>query len=296
MFDVPHESSGIHGYTQALTLKQIQSIHTFGGVFKVNIALDAATGQKGQFSAFETNQATSIVDKNGNQVFVGLTNRRVAASFIHDLIHVKTHPTISYGWANITFDGVETVEVINELGETVVNTVPEILAGDIFDAEVRIVNGFDTPMYAYVNGILVGNPTFDTSGQNQSRLQYSSGATLGGLRHSYIRTFGATVFTENPITIPIRLVGACALLALEFGKFPPNFVGDKEYLENENDYARMQDLPINIQAAVEPFLASYVGAIDDEGIATTDDRKKIPEVNTTLPVEPRKVMKDLEYS
>jgi len=287
VFDCPHTSTGNYNYERVLTLNEIQSLHSFGGTFTGEIALDTQLGRLGMFSAFETNQATALVDKKGEQVFFGSNNRRVAGAFQHNNTHVQSSPH-SYGYENITFDGIQTREVINEQGETVEITVPEILAGEIFSYRVKVVNGFDNTMFVYINDMLVGNPIFDISGQNQSRLQYSSGATAGGLRHSYIELFGAMVNTENPITIPLRLVGACALLALQYGKYPPDFVSDTEYLENENDYNRMQDLPINVQSAVEPFLTDYESVIVD-GVATTTFRGA-QEVDPT-----RKKMTVLEY-
>ena len=274
VFDNPHDEgrSGQFNYQQILTLKQIQSLHTFGGTFGGIIALNAISGKSGVFTAIETKQANAIVDKDGEQVFLSSSNRRIQARFGHD-------DTYCYkfleGTNNIefTFNGTDVAEVIDEQGNTQFNTVPVILAGEYIDYEVKVINGMDKPMFLTVNGILLGNPTFHASGQNFNRLQYSSGTSGSSTnRHTYIRQFGSIINTEVPITIPVRLVGACALLAFEYGKFPPNFVGDKAYLENENDYNRMQDLPINVQAAVEPFLADYESVVDDGGIATTDER------------------------
>lgn len=81
------------------------------------------------------------------------------------------------------------------------------------------------------------------------------------------------LFTDGTLTndtskvIPYRLLSACALLAFEYGKHSPNLIGDKEYLENENEYDAMQDLPIAVQSAVEPFLSAYVEPLlkDDNG-------------------------------
>jgi hypothetical protein len=288
VFDVPHESSGQYFYEKELTFKEIQSLQSFGGVFKGRIVLDETTGINGMFSSFETNQATGIVGEDGEQIFFGVSNRRLSAAFsFSNLTYVQT-TSASYGVTNVIFNGVDTRDVINEQGETVEITVPEVLPGEIFDYEVRVINGLDATMFMYVKGVLVGNPILSSTGQRKSRLQYSSGSSSGGNRHTYIRQFGATINTENPITIPVRLVGACALLAYEYGKFPPNFVGDKEYLENENDYNRMQDLPINVQAAVEPFLADYESVIID-GVATTAVRGK-PIVEETIAK-----MTDIEY-
>ena len=290
VFDNPHDEgrSGQFNYQQILTLKQIQSLHTFGGTFGGIIALNAISGKSGVFTAIETKQANAIVDKDGEQVFLSGSNRRIQARFGHD-------DTYCYKFIEgtnnkeFTFNGTDVAEVIDEQGDTQFNTVPTILAGEYIDYEVKVVNGMDKPMFLTVNGILLGNPTFHASGQNFNRLQYSSGTSGSSTnRHTYIRQFGSIINTEVPITIPVRLVGACALLALEYSKFPPKFVGEQAYLENENDYNRMQDLPINVQAAVEPFLADYLSVVDEKGVATTEPRSE-------LPPEDRKTSKDLEY-
>lgn len=288
VFDVPHISSGSYKYERVLSFSQIQSLQSFGGIFGGTVILDATDGTKGMFSAFETKQATGIVDKFGDQIFFGSSNRRISGAFLHNGVNVMTSPN-SYGVENVVLDGVGTRLVINEQGEEVEITVPEVLPGDMFTYQVKIINGFDKTMFLYVNDVLIGNPIFSISGQNKSRLSYISGASSGGDRHTYIRLFGSVINTEVPITIPIRLVGACALLAVEYSKFPPKFVGDNEYLENENDYNRMQDLPINVQAAVEPFLADYESVVDIDGVATTAVRgvgKKMP----------KEKVKTLEYT
>lgn len=268
-FLVNDDDANNYVFQQDLSFKQIQSLHTFGGSFVGTMALDLDKGSAGAFSMIETQQANAIVDENGEQVFLNHADRRILVWFGHDGIHCTS--------TDIVFDGVSTVDVIDEQGNAQTNTTPEILAGDFLNYQVKVINGLDATMFFYVNDVLVGNPGFNKNdgGKGGNRLLYQSGSGGGTDRVSYIEQFGAVINTENPVTIPIRLVGACALLAFEYGKFPPNFVGDKQYLENENDYNRMQDLPINVQAAVEPFLADYESTIVD-GVATTNIRGKIP--------------------
>jgi len=244
-------------FIQALTLKQIQNLHTFGATFQGTIALDLNNGGAGSFSMFETIQANSIVDKDGEQVFPSGVKRRITAYFQHNDVYTNLASFESV--VGVIFDGVATADVIDEQGNPQTNTAPEIVAGEMFDYKVKIINGLDETMFLYVNDILVANPMFfNSSSAGANRLIYQSGSSGGTNRVSYIKEFGAVINTENPITIPIRLVGACALLALEYGKFPPVNVGDKEYLENEQGYVQLQDLPVNVQGAVEPFLAKYV--------------------------------------
>ena len=242
---------------QYLTFKEIQSLQSFGGEFGGTIALDPTDGQLGCFTAIETQQATGIVDSDGEQVFAGGRDRRLNASFGHNNVYCRLFAI--EGTAQVWFNGTDTVDVIDEQGNEQTNTVPLIVPGEYFTYKFIINDGLDKTMYLYVNDVLVGNPEFgvNNGGKDNNRLLYSSGASGGVDRISYLRTFGSTINVENPTTIPLRLVAACALLALEYGKFPLNYTGDKEYLENENDYHRMQDLPINVQAAVEPFLADY---------------------------------------
>lgn len=269
-FGVLDIGGNYYTFEQQLTLRQIQSLQTFGGTFGGEIALDATEGSLGAWSNIETRQANAIVDKNGDQVFLTYADRRISILFRHDDVHVWLY-AIS-GLENITFNGITTIDVIDEQGEPQTNTVPEIFAGDIFTYKVKIVDGLDKTMFFYVNDILVGNPTFarNTGAKDGNRLLYTSGSQ-GGSRKTYVKLFGSVINTENPITIPIRLVGACALLAFEYGKFPPNYVGDKEYIENETDYNTAQDLPINVQAAVEPFLGEYIVPV------ILDDRGEVPE-------------------
>lgn len=287
-FDFPDLTTAAYNYEQILTFKQIQSLHSFGGTFGGDIALDIDRGAQGNFTTIQCKQATSIVGKDGEPVFPDSPIRRINASFLHNGVTVELRGY--QGTDGVDLNGIDVVEVINEQGETVVNTVPEVLVGEYFDYSFKVVNGLDQTLFLYIKGILVGNPRFAAGGQAFNRLLYGifSGTSING--QSYIKEFGSVINTENPITIPIRLVGACALLAFEYGKFPPNFVGDKEYLENKNDYHRMQDLPINVQAAVEPFLADYESVIDDDSIATVLERGKEP-VETTL-----KKMADLDYN
>jgi hypothetical protein len=289
VFINPDRDGSIYTYQQSLILKEIQSLHSFGGTFGGRIALDAIEGGQGLFSAFETQQANAIVDSNGDQVFFGSADRRINAAYTSVDLHVAIKDL--EGTTGITLDGVSTIEVIDELGNTITSTAPAVLLGDYFDYKLKIINGLDNTMFLYVEDILVGNPTFDfnSGGKGGNRLLYTSGSSAGVDRVTYIRTFGAVINVENPLTIPVRLVGACALLALEYGKFPPTFIGDKEYLENENDYNRMQDLPVNVQAAVEPFLADYESVVDIDGVATTAVRGMTPK-------EDRKAATSIQYS
>lgn len=257
-------SAGARGNAvKDLTFRDIQTLHSFGGLIGGFITLDAFNGTAGCASFIETQQANAIVDSEGEQVFLEYPNRRLGVTFKHNEVNLFI---VAYeGTPEIILDGVTQVNVINELGVEVVNTVPSVSALEYFTYSFVVNNGLDKTIYLYVNDILVANPVFhqntDGSSLFGNRIIYSSGlpgSTISTSRkRSYVRRFGAEINTENPTTIPIRLVAASALLALEYGKYPPNFIGDKEYLENENDYSRMQDLPINVQSAVEPFLADY---------------------------------------
>jgi hypothetical protein len=277
VFDVPDIDAGLYSFQNNLTLSQIQSLHSFGGTFGGSIALDIDDGTAGVFTSIETQQANAIVDKFGEQVFAG-PNRRINSAFTHNGVNVLLS-TIE-GTQGSILDGVATVDVTDEQGNPKTNIVPNILAGDIFTYSVKVIDGLDNTMFLYVNDILISNPTFggNTGGKAGNRLLYTSGSAGGVDRHTYVQLFGAVINTENPITIPIRLVGACALLAVEYGQFPPSFIGNEAYLENENDYNRMQDLPINVQAAVEPFLADYESVVNEDGIATTTARGEESEV------------------
>lgn len=257
-FLVHDDDGSTYLFKQNLTFKQIQSLHTFGGTFGGTIALDLDNGQNGNFTSIETQQANAIVGADGEQVFGDDANRRLNASFGHNDVNVSLSDI--EGTTGVLLDGTTTVDVIDEQGNEQTNTVPNIAPNDYFTYQFKVINGLDQTMFLYIEGILVGNPEFkrNTGGLGGNRLLYTSGSGGGTDRVTYISLFGAVINTENPITIPIRLVSACALLALEFGKFPPNYTGDKEYLENEQDYNNLQDLPINVQAAVEPFLAKYV--------------------------------------
>ena len=255
VFDVPDIDNKGYSYGQLLTFKQMQSLHTFGGKFGGNIALGVLDGEDGNFTTIQCKQSTSIVDKEGEPVFATHPIRRLNASFTHNGANVVLRNF--EGTTGVSFNGVNTVDVIDVQGNEVSNTVPLVLPGDYFTYEFEVFNGLNKTMFLSINDILVGNPTFSAGGQAFNRLLYGvfTGASVRG--HTYIKEFGSIINVENPTTIPLRLVGACSLLALEYGKFPLNYTGDKEYLENENDYNRMQDLPINVQAAVEPFLADY---------------------------------------
>lgn len=184
-------------YQFSLTFKQIQNLHSFGGTFEGFLALDVALGTEGNFTAIETINGTSIVGKDGEQVFPTGVNRRVDTSFKHDGTHVYKTGTYE-GTPDIFFNGTDTVEVINEQGETVTNTVPLIIPGEYFNYMTNVTDGLDKTMYLYVNGILVNNPTFslNTGGVAGNRLVYQAGSG-GGLRQSYIRQFGATINTPT---------------------------------------------------------------------------------------------------
>lgn len=267
---------------KALTFKDIQTLHTFGGDIGGFISLEAFNGSKGCYSSIETQQANAIIDSDGEQVFSTDPNRRIGITFKHNEVNLFIDEY--EGMPEILLDGVTQVTVINEQGIEETNIVPAIVPLEYFTYRTRVKEGLDKILYLYINDVLVANPGFnkntDASSLDGNRVIYSSG--LPGLNISqsrkitYVRSFGATINTENPITIPIRLVSACALLAFEYGKFPPNVVGDKEYQRNKNNYNIMQDLPINVQAAVEPFLANYESLIDENGIATITERNTLP--------------------
>lgn len=302
-FAVPDNDNQIRTFTQALTLREIQSLHSFGGTFGGRILLPSVVGTFGMFSSIETQQANAIVDINGDQVFLDFPDRRINTAFqASNNVNVSLRAVEGTGPA-LAFDGVSTTDVIDEEGNEVTNTVPLILVDEYFTYNVKVLsaNGLDGTMFLYVNDILVANPTFAPNtgafgGKDGNRLVYTSGSVFGSSRVSYIELFGARVNTENPITIPIRLVGACALLASHYGIYPPNFVSDDSYTEgeNENNYNRMQDLPINVQAAVEPFLAAYKSVTVD-GVATTTERGKVGVDPTVVPTTLAK-MTDLTYN
>ncbi len=288
-FIIPDNSPQILNVWRYLSFKDIQSTHSFGCEFGGNALLKLPDGDKGFVTTFETEQANSIVGADGEQVFDNEPARRLNASYRHNGVVVFL--IASEGTQGVVFNGTDIVEVINEQGETVENIVPLVVPDKYFTYKVKVIDGLDKTMYLYVDDILVGNPTFavNTGGKDDNRLLYTSGSSGGVDRISYFRSFGTIINVENPKTIPIRLVGACSLLAFEYGNFPPSVVGDKEYLQNENDYHRMQDLPINIQSALEPFLDTYEGVIDNDGVATINDRG-------VEPLEPKKTLKVLDYS
>lgn len=193
---VPDDDANLYNLTQPLTFQDIQNLHLYNGVFGGRVALDITDGTNGAFTSIETQQATSIVNADGSQVFATTAARRITGKFTHDGTHVVIS---SAGVSNITLNGVDTVNVINWNGEAVTNTVPKVAPGEFFDYEVHVQNGLDQRMYLYINKILVGNPEFNanTGGKGGNRLQYTSGASSGVNRITYIRKFGATINTTD---------------------------------------------------------------------------------------------------
>jgi hypothetical protein len=197
VFEVPDIDAKLYNIEKPLTFQDIQDLHLYGGVFGGRIALNADTsiGGGGCFTSIETTQATSILNKDGSQAFSVTSYRRTNAAFSHNGTHVIL--SAFEGTSGLTLNGVDTVDVINWNGDSVINTVPEVLPGDFFDFELHIQNGLNQRMYLYINKILVGNPTFayNTGGSNNHRVLYSSGSSGGANRHTYIRKFGSTINT-----------------------------------------------------------------------------------------------------
>ena len=201
VFVVPDDDSGIYSIIKPLVFEAIQNLHWYGGVFGGRIALDITDGHNGMFSSIETQNATNILDLDGvTQPYIGHNpERRLNAAFSHNGTHLSLKNF--EGTTGVLFDGIGTVDVVDYNGDTVTNTVTEILPGDFFDYEFHVRDGLNSTMFLYVNGVLVGNPTFsvNSGGTGGDRLQYTSGASGEANRISYIRKFGTTINTSVPV-------------------------------------------------------------------------------------------------
>ena len=211
-FIIPDTDGEIYNLEQALTFEDIQSLHWYGGTFGGEVTLDITAGQFGFFSSFETQRATEILNPDGftRPFAFGSDDRRVNASFHHNGNHITLQDI--EGTTGIAFDGLLEVEVEDEEGNSVTNTVPHLHPGIMFTYRFNIPNSLSQPMFLYVDEILVGNPTFaatTSSGLDGERLLYSSGSKPDVNRVSYINIFGATINTGAPKrTTPWELTNA----------------------------------------------------------------------------------------
>ncbi len=179
-----------------LSLEDWQNLQDFGGIFKGRIALGKDDGNQGIFTALETHQGTQIKDSNGDSVFTG-DYRRLGGFFNHNGVHAGTADFGSF--PELTFDGVSQVTVVDYKGETVVNTLPEIVPGEFFNYEVHLRDGLDTSQgtgiitWLYINNILIYNPKFVVRSTVGSGLVIQTGSSNSTNRHAYFRWFGSTI-------------------------------------------------------------------------------------------------------
>lgn len=184
-FIIPDNGPDIEYLKKPFTLENIQSLHLDNSTFGCTIALDLNEGNNGSYLLLGTTKALSILNSNGENAFTENDKRRITIQFAHDGTNVKS--------GGITFNGTDTVDVINEKGTIVTNTVPEILADSFFNAEVRIPNGLNNTMFLYVDDILIGNSSFNPVSNAADYLEYTSGSGGGTERVSYIKKFGVAI-------------------------------------------------------------------------------------------------------
>ncbi len=197
VFIVPDDGINIFNLTKPLTFQDIQNLHLYNGVFGGRFALDIPNGENGAATMIETTQATSILNADGvTKPFPSGNNRRFRIRCIHDGNYVTA---TGDGFSDILLDGIGTVNVTDWAGNPQTNIVPKVLPGEFFDYEIHVQNGLDERTYLYINGILVGHPTFVThTGEiDGNRLLYTSGSASGVNRISYIRKFGDTINTSS---------------------------------------------------------------------------------------------------
>jgi len=216
-FIIPDDDSLAYDIKQTLLFENIQSLHLFGGEFGGAVFLDPTDGTLGFFSAFETQRATEILNPDGftHPFAFGSDDRRINAGFGHNNVNIELR-TVE-GTTGVLFDGITTVDVEDEEGNLVTNTAPNILVADLFNYKFKITKSLSQTMYLYVNDVLIGNPTFapNVGGKGGERLLYSSGASGGTNRISYIKIFGAKINTAAPKrTTPWELTNADIVAAL----------------------------------------------------------------------------------
>jgi len=181
-----------------LALQDFQNLHSFGGVFGGEVALDADLGELGFFASYELNIGTQILQADGITPVFTANYKRFGLFFQHDNTNVTL--IASGGVTGLIFNGVDTASVTDWQGNTVINIVPEILPGEFFKFEIHIRDGLDKPAFLYVNDILVGNPTI-TAGRGFNTVIYEGGSATGTLRYTYVRNFGDTINTSENVVI-----------------------------------------------------------------------------------------------
>lgn len=175
------------------TDSDFQNMHDYGEVFGGTLVLDIVDGELGCFTAIETTNGTDVKDEFGHPVF-NVNKQRLAAFFRHDNTNVNIQGI--GGTAGVIFNGLDTVTVVDWKGDTVTNTVPEIVPGEFFKYEFHVRDGLTSTIFLYINGILVGNPTFSTASTvTGTHIYYATGSSDSTNRHTYIRNFGATINT-----------------------------------------------------------------------------------------------------
>lgn len=198
VFSVPDNDAGNYTFIKELSLSQLNNLHKNGGVFGGEIALDLANGTQGCFTSINTIEATNIQNADLSFPFLTDDNRRMNAGFEHSGNHLSLKNID--GTTGLELNGVDKVTVVNWKGETVTNTVPHVHASSLFNYRFHVQKGLDQTMYLYVEGVLVGNPTFAAhSGPavTTNKLFYGSGSANGGDRVSYIKTFGVDIHTSE---------------------------------------------------------------------------------------------------
>lgn len=197
VFIIPDDDGSVDLLEKNLNFQDIQNLHLYGGVFGGRTALDIPNGDNGMGATLETEQATSILNADGvTYPFSSDEKRRFRVRFEHDGTNVIV---TGDGITSTTLDGIGTVNVIDWDDIPHVITVPKVFAGEFFDFEIHIQNGLNQRNYLYLNGILIGHPTFavNSGGVGGNRLLYTSGSIAGTNRITYIRKFGATVNTSS---------------------------------------------------------------------------------------------------
>jgi len=222
-FIIPDDTpTAIEYLLKPLFFQDIQNVHLYHSVLSGRFAIDDAEGGNGGFQILGTTQALSILNADGTQAFTTGSKRRFLIHFAQDGTNI-TH-------GSVTFNGVDTVSVVDEQDNTVINTVPLISNIDFFDTELRILNGLDNIAYLYVNGVLIDNPSFDEYPIStiDNYFEYTSGSASGTDRISYVKKYELTISSLKAGNSIIPITGLTGTLkAGDFIKFDGH---DKVYM------------------------------------------------------------------
>ncbi len=265
VFIVPDDGTNLFNLKKPLTFQDIQNLHLYNGVFGGRFALDIPDGGNGAAIMIETTQATSILNADGvTKPFPSGNNRRFRIRCIHDGNYVTA---TGDGFSDILLDGIGTVNVTDWEGNPQTNIVPKVLPGEFFDYEIHAQNGLDERTYLYINGILVGHPTFVThTGEiDGNRLLYTSGSATGVNRITYFRKFGSTINTSSS---ELSLIKADLEQSLSLTVIIPN---------GTRNYSLLIDKNLNLSIGYRfNFVSQTIGQLswspkNETGLAATID-------------------------